>query len=135
MLRSIGFSTLDELMDSTVPPAIRLPRDLELESGTEGLCEQEALAKIKCFMGENKVLRSFIGAGYHDTVVPEVIKRNILEHPGWYTAYTPYQAEISQGRLQMLLNFQTMVCDLTGMQVRACERTTARRRAAATTGC
>jgi len=117
MLNAIGFNTLDELMDSTVPSAIRLPRELVLESGEQGLCEQEALAKIKGFMGKNKVLKSFIGAGYHDTVVPEVIKRNILEHPGWYTAYTPYQAEISQGRLQMLLNFQTMVCDLTGMQV------------------
>jgi glycine dehydrogenase len=81
------------------------------------LSESEALAKLKGIMSKNKVLKSFIGMGYYETLTPGVILRNVLENPGWYTAYTPYQAEIAQGRLESLLNFQTMVIDLTGMEI------------------
>ena len=112
MLKKIGFRTIDELVDATVPPAIRLSNPLHLE---EPLSESEALEKLKAIMGKNKVNKSFIGMGYYETLTPGVILRNVLENPGWYTAYTPYQAEIAQGRLQSLLNYQTMVTDLTGM--------------------
>jgi glycine dehydrogenase len=113
MLAFLGFDSMEDMVAATVPPSIRLPAELDLE--TEGLGEQEALKKLKGIMSKNKVARSFIGQGYYETVVPEVIKRNMLENPGWYTAYTPYQAEISQGRLESLLNFQTAVCDLVGL--------------------
>lgn len=112
MLETLGFRSLDELVASTVPAAIRNNKRLNLDAP---LSETEALAKLKGIMSKNKVHKSFIGTGYYETIVPGVVKRNVLENPGWYTAYTPYQAEISQGRLQSLLNFQTMVTDLTGL--------------------
>jgi glycine dehydrogenase len=112
MLATIGFDSFDALVESTVPAQIRNPRELDLEPA---LTESEALHKLRKLADQNKVMKSYIGAGYYDTTVPPVILRNLLENPGWYTAYTPYQAEISQGRLEMLLNFQTLVVDLTGL--------------------
>lgn len=112
MLKSIGFNSFDELIKSTVPPNILTDKELDLEPA---MTETEALERIRGMADKNKVMKSYIGAGYYDTQVPTVILRNMLENPGWYTAYTPYQAEIAQGRLEMLLNFQTLVSDLTGM--------------------
>src|SRR6187455_2170550 len=114
MLATLGLASLDELVDKTVPAAIRLNRPLNLPP-TRG--EFEALSDIKTLGAKNKVMRSFIGMGYYDTITPPVILRNILENPGWYTQYTPYQAEIAQGRLEALLNYQTMVADLTGLPI------------------
>ncbi len=114
MLRDTGYATLSSLIDAAVPAGIRMDDTLNLPAAKS---EQEALAWLKSIMGRNKVLKSFIGQGYHNTHVPGVIQRNILENPGWYTAYTPYQAEIAQGRLEALLNFQTMITDLTGLDV------------------
>ena len=114
MLQTVGFPTLDALIDATVPSNIRFRRALALPAG---LSEQEALTAFRAMMAPNQAWRSFIGLGYHPTHVPAVIQRNILENPGWYTAYTPYQAEIAQGRLEALLNYQTMVADLTGLPV------------------
>src|SRR5437588_7910526 len=114
MLRAVGFENLDALIDATVPKNIRLVRELNLP---EAKSEAEALAELRAISQKNKVAKSFIGAGYADCVTPPVIQRNVLENPGWYTAYTPYQAEIAQGRLEALLNFQTMITDLTGMQI------------------
>ncbi len=112
MLSSLGARSLGELMDQTVPAAIRLRRELALgpERG-----EHELLAHLRELASGNQIFRSFLGLGYHGVIVPPVIQRNILENPGWYTQYTPYQAEISQGRLEALLNYQTMVADLTGL--------------------
>lgn len=114
MLKVVGVKTLDELIDQTVPKGIRMDKPLNLPTP---LSEQEYLAKIKGIASKNKVYRSFIGMGYYGTHTPSVILRNIFENPGWYTSYTPYQAEISQGRLEALLNFQTVVMDLTGMEI------------------
>ncbi len=114
MLRAIGVASLAQLIDETVPPAIRLPRALDLPAA---LSERAFLAKFKQIAGHNQVFKSYIGLGYHDTTLPPVIQRNILENPGWYTAYTPYQAEIAQGRLEALINYQTMVIDLTGLEI------------------
>lgn len=114
MARLAGCDSLDQLMDRVVPEAIRLRQPFELPAALD---EEQALARLREMMKGNRVLRSFIGLGYHDTFTPPVIQRNIFENPGWYTAYTPYQAEISQGRLEALLNFQTMICDLTGLEV------------------
>jgi glycine dehydrogenase len=114
MLAHIGFTSLEELTDAAVPSEIRLNKSLELP---EAKSEPEALAWLKSILSQNQVLKSFIGQGYSGTHVPGVILRNILENPGWYTAYTPYQAEIAQGRLEALLNFQTMVTELTGLDV------------------
>ena len=114
MLATIGLNSVDELIDQTIPAGIRLEDDLKLE---EALTEQEFLAHIKELAQKNKQYKTYIGLGYHHTVLPSVIQRNVLENPGWYTAYTPYQAEIAQGRLEALLNFQTMVIDLTGMEI------------------
>ena len=114
MLRALGFESLDALIDATVPPNIRLQRPLDLP---EGASEAEALKELRVISKKNKVARSFIGAGYYDSITPPVIQRNILENPGWYTAYTPYQAEIAQGRLEALLNFQTMATDLTALDI------------------
>jgi glycine dehydrogenase len=114
MLRAIGYENIDALIDGTVPKNIRLERPLNLPAAKS---EHEALAELRTIAEKNKVARSFIGAGYSDCITPPVIQRNILENPGWYTAYTPYQAEIAQGRLEALLNFQTMITDLTGMEI------------------
>ena len=114
MLDAIGVSSVDELIDETVPPSIRMKKELDLP---EPQTEYQFLNSFRKLMSRNKVFRSFIGAGYYDTITPSVILRNILENPGWYTAYTPYQAEIAQGRLEALINFQTTVIDLTGMEI------------------
>jgi glycine dehydrogenase len=114
MLEKTGFSSISELIDKTIPAHIRLKGELNI---SDAMTEQEYLTHIAAIGAQNKVFKSYIGLGYHDTIVPSVILRNVLENPGWYTAYTPYQAEISQGRLEALLNFQTMVLDLTGMEI------------------
>ncbi len=114
MLSKCGVSSLDKLVDQIVPKQIRLKEKLQLESA---LTEYEYLNKIKAIGSKNKIYRSFIGLGYYRTHTPSVILRNIFENPGWYTSYTPYQAEISQGRLEALLNFQTVITELTGMEI------------------
>jgi len=114
MLKQIGVASVDELIDQTVPAAIRLKNPLDLPVAKS---EFDYLNDLKITASKNKVFKSYIGKGYYDVIVPGVIQRNILENPGWYTQYTPYQAEIAQGRLQALLNFQTMVIDLTGMEI------------------
>ena len=114
MLRDVGFDSLDSLIDATVPKNIRLDRQLNLPAAKS---ETEALAELRVIAQKNKIARSFIGAGYSDCITPPVIQRNILENPGWYTAYTPYQAEVAQGRLEALLNFQQMVMDLTALDI------------------
>lgn len=114
MLDLLGLSSLDELIDRAVPASIRIDAPLDLR---QPLSESEVLEELRRLAWRNQVCRSFIGQGYSDCVTPPVIRRNILENPGWYTQYTPYQAEISQGRLEALLNFQTMVTDLTGMEL------------------
>ncbi|WP_420413916.1 aminomethyl-transferring glycine dehydrogenase [Roseibium sp.] len=115
MLKVVGFASLDDLIDATVPPSIRQKQPLDW--GGPGLSERDALFHMKEVAGKNKVLTSLIGQGYYGTTTPAPILRNILENPAWYTAYTPYQPEISQGRLEALLNFQTMVSDLTGLDI------------------
>jgi glycine dehydrogenase len=112
MLDLVGYPSLDALIEATVPESIRLRRPLELPPARG---EHELTDELRALAGRNQVFRSFIGMGYHDCVTPPVIQRNVLENPGWYTAYTPYQAEIAQGRLEALLNFQTMVADLTAL--------------------
>ena len=114
MLATIGINSLPELIEKTVPEAIR---QANLDLSATPISESEALAQLKAIANQNKVARSFIGMGYHDTHVPSPILRNLLENPGWYTAYTPYQPEISQGRLEALLNFQQVIIDLTGMEI------------------
>ncbi len=114
MLSTLGYPSLDAFIDATVPENIRFRRGLALPGAQS---EQDALANFRAEMSANEVRRSFIGMGYYDTHTPAVIQRNILENPGWYTAYTPYQAEIAQGRLEALLNFQTVVTDLTGLPI------------------
>jgi glycine dehydrogenase len=114
MLREVGFEDLDSLVDAAVPRNIRLDRELNLP---EAKSEIEALAELRSISRQNKVARSFIGCGYSDCITPPVIQRNILENPGWYTAYTPYQAELAQGRLEALLNFQQMIVDLTALDI------------------
>ncbi|NVN94662.1 MAG: aminomethyl-transferring glycine dehydrogenase [Bacteroidetes bacterium] len=114
MLKKIGVASLDELIEKTVPPSIRLKAPLNLP---KGMNEFEYLNHIKEIGAKNKIFKTYIGMGYYNTITPGVITRNILENPGWYTSYTPYQAEISQGRLEALLNFQTMVSDLTALPI------------------
>ncbi|MBY0579917.1 MAG: aminomethyl-transferring glycine dehydrogenase [Burkholderiales bacterium] len=114
MLKKIDAQSLDHLIDQTIPAAIRLKKPLNLP---EGLSEYAYLSHLRGVAAKNRLYRTYIGLGYYGTVLPPVIQRNILENPGWYTAYTPYQAEIAQGRLEALLNFQTMVSDLTGMEI------------------
>ena len=114
MLQVLGFENLDALIDATIPPSIRLNQSLKLPLAKT---EREALKNLKEIASQNLVYRSFIGMGYYDCITPTVIQRNILENPGWYTAYTPYQPEIAQGRLEALLNFQTMIIELTGLEI------------------
>ncbi|WP_444956838.1 aminomethyl-transferring glycine dehydrogenase [Microbulbifer sp. ZKSA002] len=114
MLETLGVASLEELIEKTVPEAIRKTDELDL---ADAINEVEALAELKDIAARNKIYRTFIGMGYHDTMTPNVILRNVLENPGWYTAYTPYQPEIAQGRLEGLLNFQQMIMDLTGMEL------------------
>src|SRR5713101_665808 len=114
MLETLGYASLDAFIEAVVPADIRLRRPLNLPPART---EQEALAELRRLAAQNQVFRSYIGMGYSDCITPPVILRNVLENPGWYTAYTPYQAEIAQGRLEALLNFQTMVSDLTGFEV------------------
>ncbi len=114
MLKSLGLSSLEELVDKAVPAGIRLKKEPDLPKAST---EHKILQDLKNIASQNQVFRSYIGAGYNACIIPGVIQRNILENPGWYTAYTPYQAEISQGRLEALLNFQTMIIDLTGLEI------------------
>lgn len=118
MAKICGFPSLDALIEATVPKAIKRTDGMPLgPKYHEGMTEADFLAQFKEMASKNKIFKSYIGMGYYGTLVPTTILRNLLENPGWYTQYTPYQAEISQGRLESLLNFQTMVCDLTGMQM------------------
>ena len=110
MLAAIGVKSIQELIDKTIPSHIRLSGELKIDAA---LSEQEYLQHITALGAQNKVFKSFIGLGYNETIVPSVILRNVLENPGWYTAYTPYQAEISQGRLDAILIFQTFVFEFT----------------------
>ncbi len=114
MLATLGYDSLDAFIDAVVPADIRLREPLRVPAAKS---EQEALEELRLLAAQNQVFRSYLGMGYHDCVTPTVIQRNVLENPGWYTAYTPYQAEIAQGRLEALLNFQTMVSDLTGLEI------------------
>ncbi len=122
MLASLGCTTIAQLLDAAIPAGIRMRRELSIADPTNTQHfrergEAETLAALRQLASTNQVWRSYLGMGYHDCTVPPVVLRNILENPGWYTAYTPYQAEISQGRLEALLNYQTMICELTGMEV------------------
>ncbi len=114
MLKKIGVSSIDELIDQTIPKSIRLEKDLNISTA---LSEYEMLAHSKDLSMKNSLFENYIGFGFHNTILPSAIQRNILENPSWYTAYTPYQAEISQGRLEALLNYQTVICDLTGFNL------------------
>ncbi|MBL9140872.1 MAG: aminomethyl-transferring glycine dehydrogenase [Phycisphaerae bacterium] len=122
MLAALGFTTMAQLIDAAIPSGIRMRRELQIDDPTNAQKfpargEAETLTAIQKLAEQNQVWRTYLGMGYHDCIVPPVVLRNIMENPGWYTAYTPYQAEIAQGRLEALLNYQTMVCELTGMQV------------------
>ena len=114
MLETIGVETLDQLINETIPSSIRLDKDLDLP---DGLSENDYMEHIRSLARKNKIFKTYIGLGYYNTITPPVILRNIFENPGWYTSYTPYQAEISQGRLEALLNYQTMISDLTGLPI------------------
>ena len=114
MLATIGVTSIKKLLEETIPETIRLKKPLALP---EGISEHKFSEIINRLGRENKAYDTYIGLGYHPAITPAVIQRNILENPGWYTAYTPYQAEIAQGRLEALFNFQTMICDLTGMEL------------------
>ncbi|MFT6150135.1 MAG: glycine dehydrogenase, partial [Saprospiraceae bacterium] len=114
MLQTLGINSLDELIDQTVPSVIRSSKPLDIPPAVS---EYEYLKQLRVTAAKNKVFKTYIGLGYYDTITPSVILRNVFENPGWYTQYTPYQAEIAQGRLEALLNFQTMVSDLTSMPV------------------
>src|SRR6478752_752387 len=114
MLHTIGESSLQSLIDKTVPPAIRMKKPLNIPAA---MSEHDYLQHIKDISLKNQVFKTYIGQGYYDNITPSVILRNVFENPGWYTQYTPYQAEIAQGRLESLLNFQTMVSDLTALPI------------------
>ena len=112
MLSALEVDSIEELLSQTLPEEIRLKHPLTLR---EGISEDRFLNELRALSDENQLFETYIGMGYHPTITPAVIHRNILENPGWYTAYTPYQAEIAQGRLEALFNFQSMVCELTAM--------------------
>ena len=114
MLSTLEVDSVEELLSETLPMEIRLPQPLNLR---RGISEYRFLNELRALSDENKLFENYIGLGYHPTITPAVIQRNIMENPGWYTAYTPYQAEIAQGRLEALFNFQSMVCELTGMEL------------------
>jgi len=114
MLATVGVASLEELISKTIPDGIRIKKDLEVP---DAISEFQYLTELKKVAAKNKVFKSYIGQGYNDTITPSVILRNVFENPGWYTQYTPYQAEIAQGRLESLLNYQTMVSDLTGLPI------------------
>src|SRR5579859_5167102 len=114
MLKVVGYASLDAFIDAVIPADIRFRKPLNLPSARS---ERETLAALRALASKNQVFRSYIGMGYSDCITPPVVLRNVLESPGWYTAYTPYQAEIAQGRLEALLNFQTMICELTAMEI------------------
>ena len=114
MLKEIGYDSMDEFIEETIPNQIRFKGNLNVGDSVD---EYELIHSLKMIASKNKPFKSYIGTGYYSTITPNVILRNIFENPGWYTAYTPYQAEISQGRLEALLNFQTMVIDMTGMEI------------------
>ena len=114
MLQKIGIGSVDGLIDKTIPRSIRMDAPLDLPAG---ISEYEYFNSLREIASRNKLFRSYIGLGYYNTIFPAVIQRNILENPSWYTSYTPYQAEISQGRLEALLNYQTMVMELTAMEI------------------
>ena len=114
MLQAVGAKSLNDLMKNTVPKKILLSEELKVD---EPISENDALKKLKSISKKNEIFRNFIGMGYYNTFTPNVILRNILENPGWYTSYTPYQPEVAQGRLEMLLNFQQVITDLTGMDI------------------
>ena len=117
MLHALGLSTLEELVDKTVPASIRPAGAVSLPSVGPGMTEIEVLAELRALAGKNQIFRSYLGMGYNDCITPPVLLRNILEDPRWYTPYTPYQAEVAQGRLEALLNFQTMIMDMTGFEI------------------
>ena len=114
MLATLGYENLGQLIEAAVPRKIRIAKPLQLPAAAG---EHEAVREIRAIAAQNRVCKSYLGQGYHDCITPPVIQRNILEDPGWYTAYTPYQAEISQGRLEALINFQQMIVDLTGLDI------------------
>ncbi len=114
MLKTIGASSIKELLEQTIPDNIRSTKPLKVG---EGLSEIEALDRLQKIVSTNKVLKTYIGMGYYNTITPPTILRNIIQNPGWYTPYTPYQAEISQGRMESLVNYQTMICELTAMPI------------------
>jgi len=114
MLKVLGYNSLEELTQAVVPQSIRIDDHLNLRAG---ISEEAALAELKVLASKNRVLKSFIGQGYYGTHTPKVIQRNVLENPAWYTAYTPYQPEISQGRLEVLFYFQTLIAELTGLDI------------------
>ena len=114
MLQKLQLNSVEELIVQTIPEAIRLKDPMQLP---EGISEHQFLKEIQKLANENQLFDCYIGLGYHPAITPAVIQRNILENPGWYTAYTPYQAEIAQGRLEAIFNFQTVVCDLTGLPI------------------
>ena len=114
MLEYLGLKNIESLIEETIPEEIRLKQNISLEAE---MSEAQFLDHIYKLSQENRYFKNYIGMGYHETILPPVIQRNILENPGWYTAYTPYQAEVAQGRLEALLNYQTVICDLTGMEL------------------
>ncbi|MDE2346527.1 MAG: glycine dehydrogenase (aminomethyl-transferring), partial [Gammaproteobacteria bacterium] len=117
MLKELGFASREALMDAVVPAGIRLKKAMSLGAFTRPRTEQQALAELRALAEKNQVFKSFIGQGYFGTYTPGVIQRNVFENPAWYTSYTPYQPEISQGRLEALVNFQQMVADLTALDI------------------
>ena len=114
MVKKVGAHSLEDLIEKTVPQKILIKYNLKID---EPMSENDALKKLKLLSKRNEIYRNFIGMGYYNTITPNVILRNILENPGWYTSYTPYQPEVAQGRLEMLLNFQQVIMDLTGMDI------------------